>query len=215
MRIFIIALAIVLSLSGCMAVQTKSKNTEPIVLETLRGDVKIPTSGSLSNYKMTNTSKQLKKAAKKIKSHLESPDEVKQAIAAIAQELYNEAAVNLDLTLRIAKRTSSGLDHERIKNVSDIVEILISLFKAQPPPNKYVSTKIDTTETNVTLHYKSTNDYKKKRGGWESYTYKQKMHIGYYTFRVLPCAAERDGYMEQMLILDEPFKKRIQPTCGL
>ena len=141
--------------------------------------------------------------------------DVERAMLEVAHSMRWEAAKNIDLAYRVAKKTSGPLDPGLIENATKLADDVKALLKTQPPDSVFVATNISTSVGGAELHYMSLGNYnRQKKGGWSSYLDGQVMRIGRYMFRVQPPSLNQDIYQEIVLIISDPTRLRLVPVVG-
>lgn len=136
---------------------------------------------------------------------------LREAVAAMATALRDDALDQLDLTYRVARRTSAGLDggllaqgQETMKKVTDLL--------SHPPTRLYVRTQITSQVVDVSLHYMSSSDYRRQSSDWMSYTIGQMMKIGAYVFRLQRQAGAGEPLLQRVEIMSDPFVRTLDPA---
>lgn len=178
----------------------------------------VPATGPLSHERLTAVSREILATDENIQKLGLSPNVIDREMAAIANELREESVNEVDLAIRIARRTSSGIDAGLLKKAEGSLSLLRSMMKTPPPPSIFVSTDIKVIPTDRLIHFVSMSAYNAGTPFWESYTPQSRMRIGRYMFRVSPCnaseqtcSASEQAHCEPILILEEPTKRVLQP----
>lgn len=209
MRSLEIVLALGTLLTACSPATTVPPSKPNIVVEGLS----VPTIGPLSSAVMTDTAERLLEAQGQIDKLSTSESGVRRYVAEIARELRAESAGKLDLALRVARRTSSGLDASIVGEAAAHANALEELLSTPPPPTLHVLTELTVAPTDFRLHFMTMAGYREGRKDWESYSFGVPLHIGRYIFRVTPCSNKDARYLEQILVIAQPTRRVIQHDC--
>jgi hypothetical protein len=200
---------------------SREPNEDQIVLPVAPDKyIEVPLSGPQYDENAATVAKEINKVGAELTAWQESGAvtnaEVRKAMFEIASQMQWEAAANIDLAYRVAKKTSGGpLDPSLIERASKLNADASALTKIQPPDTVYVSTEISTSVDGAALHYMSLGDYyQNKDSGWRSYSDGQTMRIGRYMFRVQPPSPVQGIYREILLVISDPTKRKIVPVVG-
>ena len=102
----------------------------------------------------------------------------------LATALRDDALDQLDLTYRVARRTSAGLDSRLLSPGFDSMRKLAELV-SRPPVRQYVSTQITGRVEGMSIRFMSTPDFNSGSKEWQTYTLGQPMKLGVYEFRLV------------------------------
>jgi len=224
-RIAWVFLALGLMFQGCAASRTadggSGRKVDPTSLVLRKADgvvVEVPRSGALADERALALAQAISDFDAKRASGdpFEKIGEsgLRDAVAALARDLRDDAVDQLDLTYRVARRTSSGLDggllaqgQESMKNVTELL--------TRPPTKLYVSTQITSRIEDVSIQYISASDYRKQSDDWMGYTFGQSMKIGVYVFRVQRHAGAGEPLFQKLEIMADPLVRTLDPAGRL
>lgn len=210
-------------LSGCAEPWTrdgpdKAREAKPSGLSVVKADgvvVEVPRSGALADGRAIALAEAIRDYDEKrvSGSHLKkiSDPGLRDAVDELATALRDDAVDRLDLTFRVARRTSSGLDAGLLSQGQESIRKLTELI-SRPPTKVYVSTQITSRINGVSIQYMSAADYRKKLDEWMGYTFGQSMKIGVYMFRLQRLTGVEEPLFQKLEIMVDPLVRTLDPT---
>ena len=156
---------------------------------------------------------ELKEAESQFQALLNSDDEDEVYIAELGQQMILEAVNEIREADLLVVR-GSGDDEQYIRSAFSLITNLFSL-QANSGRSPYSMTEISSARENTQIHYITERelDLNPDTDSWLPYSEGDRLKIGYYRMRVRPCANSEDGYIERLLVQNDPYTRVIEDNC--